>query len=147
MPFVTFTVRRGLSAADKSRLSEAMLEAQVAAGYHRADRFHRFLEANQDDLLVDLRFPDYATDRTDRFMVVEVIISSGRPTGTAATIADEAARLFRASAYTSRLRTSYSSSTTWSRTSRAFPLRRSAEIRPRMPKTRHWQFATVRFAL
>ena len=46
MPFVTFTVRRGLSAADKSRLSEAMLEAQVAAGYHRADRF---LEVDQDD--------------------------------------------------------------------------------------------------
>ena len=36
MPFVTFTVRRGLSAADKTRLSEAMLEAEVAAGYHRA---------------------------------------------------------------------------------------------------------------
>ena len=94
MPFVTFTVRRGLSAADKSRLSEAMLEAQVAAGYHRADRFHRFLEVDRDDLLVDPRFPDYATDRTDRFMVVEVVISSGRPTGTAATIADEAVRLF-----------------------------------------------------
>src|ERR1700674_2478131 len=94
MPFVTFTVRRGLSAADKSRLSEAMLEAQVAAGYHRADRFHRFLEVDQDDLLVDPRFPDYATDRTDRFMVVEVVISSGRPTGTAATIADETVRLF-----------------------------------------------------
>ena len=94
MPFVTFTVRRGLSAADKSRLSEAMLEALVAAGYHRADRFHRFLEVNRDDLLVDPRFPDYATDRTDRFMVVEVVISSGRPTGTGATIADEAVRLF-----------------------------------------------------
>ncbi len=94
MPFVTFTVRRGLSAADKSRLSEVMLEAQVAAGYHRADRFHRFLEVDQDDLLVDLRFPDYATDRTDRSVLVEVIISSGRPTGTAATMADEAIRLF-----------------------------------------------------
>ena len=94
MPFVTFTVRRGLSAADKSRLSEAMLEAQVAAGYRRADRFHRFLEVDQDDLLVDLRFPDYATDRTDRSVLVEVIISSGRPTGTAATMADEAVRLF-----------------------------------------------------
>ena len=94
MPFVTFTVRRGLSAADKSRLSEAMLEAQVAAGYHRADRFHRFLEVGQEDLLADPRFPDYATDRTDRFMVVEVVVSSGRPTGTAATIADEAVRLF-----------------------------------------------------
>src|ERR1700712_967995 len=94
MPFVTFTVRRGLSAADKSRLSEAMLEAQVTAGYHRADRFHRFLEVDRDDLLVDPRFPDYAMDRTDRFMVVEVVISRGRPTGTATTIADEAVRLF-----------------------------------------------------
>jgi phenylpyruvate tautomerase PptA (4-oxalocrotonate tautomerase family) len=95
MPFVTFTVRRGLSAADKSRLSEAMLEAQVTAGYPRADRFHRFLEVGQDDLLVDPRFPDYAAARTDRFMVVEVVISSGRPsTGTAAIIADEAVRLF-----------------------------------------------------
>jgi hypothetical protein len=94
MPFVTFTVRRGLGAADKSRLSEAMLEAQVAAGYHRADRFHRFLEVGQDDLLVDPRFPDYATERTDRFMVVEVVISSGRPAATAATLADEAVRRF-----------------------------------------------------
>jgi hypothetical protein len=94
MPFVTFTIRRGLSAADKFRLSEAVLEAQVAAGYHRADRFHRFLEVGQDDLLVDPRFPNYAAERTDRFMVVEVIISSGKPAGTAATMADEAVRLF-----------------------------------------------------
>ena len=94
MPFITFTVRRGLSAADKSRLSEAMLEAQVAAGYDRADRFHRFLEVDEDDLLVDPRFPDYAMDRTDRFMVVEVIISRGKPAGTAAAIADEEVRLF-----------------------------------------------------
>jgi hypothetical protein len=41
MRFVTFTVRRGLSAADKTHLSEAMLEAEVAAGYHRADRLPR----------------------------------------------------------------------------------------------------------
>jgi hypothetical protein len=94
MPFVTFTVRRGLSASDKARLSEVMLEAQVAAGYHHADLFHRFLEVGLEDLLADPRFPDYKTDRTDRFMVVEVIISRGRPPGTAATIADEAVRLF-----------------------------------------------------
>ena len=39
--------------------------------------------------------PDYPADRTDRFMVVEVVISRGRPTETAATIADEAVRLVR----------------------------------------------------
>jgi hypothetical protein len=135
MPFVTFTVRRGLGAADKSRLSEAMLEAQVTAGYHRADRFHRFLEVDGDDLLVDPRFPDYATDRTDRFMVFEVVISGGRPTGTAATIAEKRSDC-SANACTSRLRTSCSPSTRWNRTSRAFLLRRSGEIRPRMPEPR-----------
>jgi hypothetical protein len=94
MPFVTFTVRRGLSATDKSRLSEAMTEAQVAGGYHRADSFHRFLEVDQGDLVVDPRFPDYKTDRTDRFTIIEVVISKDRPAGTAATMADEAVRLF-----------------------------------------------------
>lgn len=94
MPFVTFTVRRGISTADKSHLSEAMLEAQVAAGFHRDDRFHRFLEVDPDDLQVDARFPDYTADRTDRFMVVEVVISKGRPTEIAATMAEEAVRLF-----------------------------------------------------
>lgn len=144
MPFVTFTVRRGLSAADKSRLSEAMLDAQVAAGYHRADRFHRFLEVDPDDLLVDPRFPDYATDRTDRFMVVEIIISSGWPTGTAATIGTKRSDC-SASACTSRLRTFYSPSTRWSRTSRAFLLRRSDEIRPRTPKpSKRDQFVEAR---
>src|SRR5262249_35002575 len=39
-----------------------------------------------------------------------------------------------ASAFTSRLRTSYSSSTRWIRTSHAFLLRRSGERRPRVPK-------------
>jgi hypothetical protein len=94
MPFVPFTVRRGLSAVDKSRLSEAMLEAQVAAGFHPTDRSRRFLEVGDDDLSVGPRFPDYTTDRTDRFMIIEVIISRGRPAGTAAPIADTAVKLF-----------------------------------------------------
>ena|SRR5579859_7297724 len=82
MPLVTFTVRRGLGAAEKPSLSEAMLDAQVAAGFERGDLFHRFVEVGQDDLLADARFPDYPTDRTGRFMVVEIVISRGRPAGT-----------------------------------------------------------------
>jgi hypothetical protein len=39
-------------------------------------------------------FAPPSTDRTDRFKVVEVVISSGRLAGTAATIADETVRLF-----------------------------------------------------
>ena len=37
MPVITYTVRRGLSASLKSRLSEAMLEAEVTAGFERND--------------------------------------------------------------------------------------------------------------
>jgi pimeloyl-ACP methyl ester carboxylesterase len=46
---------------------------------------------------------------------------------------DFAGDLPSASTYTSRLRTSYSSSTRWNRTSRAFLLRRSGERGARMP--------------
>src|ERR1700751_1047101 len=94
MPFVTFTVRCGLSTADKFHFSAAMIEAQVAAGFHRDDLFHRFLEVDRGNLLADPRSPDYTTDRTDRFIVVEVIISKGMPTGTAAIFAEEAGRQF-----------------------------------------------------
>lgn len=94
MPFVTFTVRRGLVRADKVQLSEAMIEAQVAAGFQREDLFHRFLEVDPEDLLADLRYPNYTADRTDRFLVVEVVISKGRPKSTATTIAEEAIRQF-----------------------------------------------------
>jgi len=107
------------------------VRGQVAAGYEPADRFHRFLEVGGEDLVVDPRFPDYATARTNRFMIIEVVISRGRPIGTAATIAEEAE--FSTSAYASRLRTSYSSSMRWNRISRVFLLRRSGERGPRMP--------------
>jgi hypothetical protein len=94
MPVVTFTVRRGLSASEKRSLSQAMLEAQVAVGFAKNDLFHRFLELDPSDLFVDARYPDYKEDRTDRFMLVEVIISAGKPPEMAAKMADEAVRLF-----------------------------------------------------
>ena len=93
MPVVTFTVRRGFSASEKTSLSQAMLEAQVAAGFEKNDLFHRFLEMEPGDLLVDARYPAYEADRTDRFVLVEVLISAGRPPAVATIMADEAVRL------------------------------------------------------
>lgn len=68
MPFVIFSVRHGLSTAAKSRLSEAMLEAQVADGYHRANRFPAFSRSARMISWVDRPcFRKYASDRTDRY--------------------------------------------------------------------------------
>jgi hypothetical protein len=47
MPFVTFTVRRVLSAADKPRLSEAMLEAQVAPAITEPTAFTVFSKSTR----------------------------------------------------------------------------------------------------
>jgi hypothetical protein len=125
MPVITFTVRRGLSASQKSRLSEAMLEAQVPAGFERNDLFHRFLEVDPSDLLVDPRCPGYETDRTDRFVLLEVIIPQvGRQERPRVWLTKRSG--CSASACTWRLRTSYSSSKKWIRTCRAFPGSRTA---------------------
>jgi phenylpyruvate tautomerase PptA (4-oxalocrotonate tautomerase family) len=94
MPFVTFTIQRGLSASDKAGLSQAMIEAQVAAGYPPEDLFHRFYEVGAEDLYIDPRFPDYSNNRSARFMIVDVIISRGKPADTADIIARESTRLF-----------------------------------------------------
>ena len=93
---MTFTLRRGRNIAEQALLSEAMTEALVAAGYDASDRFHRFLELEQSDFLVDPHYPDYAEPRSERFMMVEVIISRGKPPRTAPAIADTAMELFRA---------------------------------------------------
>jgi len=89
-----------------------MLDALVTAGYRRADRLHRFLDIDRDDLLVDSLFPDYPTDRTDRFMVVEVIISCGGRRESLSPLRTKQSDC-SASACTSRLRISYSPSTRW----------------------------------
>lgn len=94
MPFVTFTVRRGLSASEKAGFSQAMIEAQVDAGYPSDDLFHRFYEVGPNDLFIDPHFPDYTKARSDRFMIVEVIISRGKPEKTADIIANKATELF-----------------------------------------------------
>jgi len=78
MPLVTLTVRRGKDAAFKSAVLNAVHSALVASGVPQADRFHRVLELPAEDFRYDASYPDLAAPRTDDFVLIEVLLSTGR---------------------------------------------------------------------
>ena len=78
MPLVTLTVRRGKDAAFKSAVLDAVHNALVASGVPPADRFHRVLELSEEDFRFDASYPDLANPRTGDFVLIEVLLSTGR---------------------------------------------------------------------
>jgi phenylpyruvate tautomerase PptA (4-oxalocrotonate tautomerase family) len=79
VPIVTITVRKPKSTAFKSSVLESIYESLVeAGGAHPQDRFHRVHELDADDFRFDPRFPDLETDRSDDFVLVEILLGAGR---------------------------------------------------------------------
>jgi phenylpyruvate tautomerase PptA (4-oxalocrotonate tautomerase family) len=78
MPLVTLTMQRGKDAAFKSAVLDAVHNALVASGVPQADRFHRVLELSAEDFRYDARYPDLASPRTGDFVLIEVLLSTGR---------------------------------------------------------------------
>ena len=78
MPLVTVTLRRPRDAAFKRTLLDTIHAGLVAAGVPETDRFQRVLTPGADDLVVDPRYPDLASDRSADFVLVEILWSVGR---------------------------------------------------------------------
>jgi phenylpyruvate tautomerase PptA (4-oxalocrotonate tautomerase family) len=78
MPIVTLTVRQGCPADVRDSVLNAVHAALVDAGVHERDRFQRVLELPASDFRFDPTFPDVSTSRTDRFVLVEVLLGVGR---------------------------------------------------------------------
>ena len=78
MPLVTLTVRRGKDAAFKTAVLNAVHNALVNSGVPQADRFHRVLELSAEDFRYDASYPDLASPRSDDFVLIEVLLSTGR---------------------------------------------------------------------
>ena len=78
MPLVTVTLRKGKSTEFKSAVLSAVHRALVASGVPEADRFQRVLELGPDDFRFDPVYPDVSAQRTDDFVLIEVLFSVGR---------------------------------------------------------------------
>ena len=80
MPLFTVTLRAGRSADEIDGLSAAIHAASVAAGYPADDQFQRFLPCEPGHLRVDPRYPGLPKARTERALIIEVLVSSGTAT-------------------------------------------------------------------
>lgn len=78
MPLVTLSQRAPVDPAQARAILDQVHAALVASGVPPADRFQRVLELNADRLVVDARYPDLARDRSDRFVLIEILWSVGR---------------------------------------------------------------------
>ena len=78
MPLVTLTVVRPKSVEFKDSVLKAVHEALVAIGVPGADRFHRVLELPPEDFRFDSAYPDVQGERTEDFILIEILLSAGR---------------------------------------------------------------------
>jgi phenylpyruvate tautomerase PptA (4-oxalocrotonate tautomerase family) len=78
MPLVTLTVLRPKTSEFKDSVLRAVHDALVSIGVPDADRFHRVLELSSEDFRFDRAYPDVQGNRSDNFILVEIVLSAGR---------------------------------------------------------------------
>ena len=78
MPIVTVTLRKPKPAKFKAMVLDAIQAALVGTGVNPNDRFHRILELDAGNFQYDPAFPDVRTQRTDDFVLVEILLGAGR---------------------------------------------------------------------
>jgi len=78
MPLVTVTVRKPKSRAFKAGVLDAVHAALVASGVPPADKFQRVFELDADDFRFDQNYPDLKSERSEDFVLIEILWSVGR---------------------------------------------------------------------
>ena len=77
MPSFTVTTKAGRAADEKNEISRAIHEASIKTGYPQDDMFQRFFCLEQADLKVDLNYPGLPKPRTEKMLMIEVLVSCG----------------------------------------------------------------------
>jgi len=78
MPLVTLTLRKPKSREFKHGVLDAVHAALISSGVPAADKFQRVIELDADDFRFDPGYPDVQGQRTDDFVLIEVLWSVGR---------------------------------------------------------------------
>ncbi|MFD2271045.1 tautomerase family protein [Undibacterium arcticum] len=78
MPLVTITVRKPKPSRFKTTVLDAVHAALVSSGVPLTDKFQRVIELDADDFCFDPSYPDLKTERTNDFVLIEILWSVGR---------------------------------------------------------------------
>ena len=78
MPLVTISLSKTWSIEDQKLIADGIHEAIVGVGFPKADRFQKIHRLSKDQFLYDDRHPNLVESRTEKFVLIEIIISFGR---------------------------------------------------------------------
>ena len=78
MPLVTISLSKPWSTEDQKLIADGIHEAIVGVGFPQADRFQKIHRLSRDQFLYDERHPNLTKPRTEKFVLIEIIISLGR---------------------------------------------------------------------
>jgi phenylpyruvate tautomerase PptA (4-oxalocrotonate tautomerase family) len=79
MPIATITMYKGRTPEQKRIIADCVQEALHYAGYPENDRFQRIFEFENEHLIVDPTYPNLKRNRTAAYVLVEILVSKGRP--------------------------------------------------------------------
>ena len=78
MPLVTISISEGFSLGEKRVVADCVHDALVGVGFPEADRFQKILRLSRDQFIYDRYYPHLDEPRSDRFVLVEIILPKGR---------------------------------------------------------------------
>ena len=78
MPLVTINLSKSWSLEDQKLIADGIHEAIVGVGFPKADRFQKIHSLSRDQFLYDKRHPNLTESRTEKFVLIEIVISLGR---------------------------------------------------------------------
>lgn len=76
MSFVTITIRQSKAASFKTGILDAVHAAMASAHVCQGELLQRLIEFDEENFLYDPRFPDVRTERTNDFVLVEMVLGS-----------------------------------------------------------------------
>ena len=78
MPLVSISLANSWSLEDQKRIADGIHEAIVGVGFPQTDRFQKIHRLSKDQFLYNDRHPNLAEARTEKFVLIEIVISLGR---------------------------------------------------------------------
>lgn len=78
MPLVTISISEGFSLGDKQLVADCVHDALVGVGFAETDRFQKVLRLSRDQFIYDRHHPDLGQSRSNRFVLIEIVIPAGR---------------------------------------------------------------------
>jgi phenylpyruvate tautomerase PptA (4-oxalocrotonate tautomerase family) len=78
MPLVTISLSNSWSLEDQKLIADGIHDAIAGVGFPQTDRFQKIHRLSKDQFIYDDQHPNLTESRSEKYVLVEIIISFGR---------------------------------------------------------------------